>query len=176
MKTVLQWIAAISLLGNIGLSEEGKLNEEEKTHLVQEVKEMMKSFNEGDAKLLVEKTHPSIYKLAGGEENFKESLIQAAKQIMDLGIKAISDDISPPDRTYRAGEETVCFLPKKTVMEVNGQKIQSNSFMIAAKKEGKEWKYLDGAGLRKNPDMLWLFFPELPKDIKLPENTMSRIE
>ena len=72
--------------------------------------------------------------------------------------------------------EKICFLPKKTVMEVNGQKIQSNSFMIAAKKEGKEWNYLDGAGLRKNPDMLWLFFPELPKDIKLPENTMSRIE
>lgn len=32
---------------------------------------------------------------------------------------------------------------------------------------------MDGAGMRKNPLILRLFFPELPEDLALPENRLE---
>jgi hypothetical protein len=35
------------------------------------------------------------------------------------------------------------------------------SFMLAVRPiESKEWKYIDGAGLQKNPDMIYTLFPD----------------
>ena len=59
-------------------------------------------------------------------------------------------------------------------MTVGEQKIASVSYMVAAKKEGGDWKYLDGAGFRKNKDQLWTFFPDLPKDRRACPRTRSR--
>jgi hypothetical protein len=38
---------------------------------------------------------------------------------------------------------------------------------------GSEWKYLDGAGLRKHPEMLYQLLPKLERDIALPPNTIE---
>ncbi len=39
------------------------------------------------------------------------------------------------------------------------------SFMLAVRPlDSQEWKYIDGAGLQKNPDMLYSLFSEIPRD------------
>jgi hypothetical protein len=58
-------------------------------------------------------------------------------------------------------------------MEVQGKMVQSATFMIAVRQLGKEWKYLDGAGLRKHPDHLYRLLPKLERGIELPPNKVE---
>jgi len=46
--------------------------------------------------------------------------------------------------------------------------------MIVIRRLGsKEWKYLDGAGLRKNPNYLSVLLPKLEQGIELPPNNVE---
>lgn len=158
------------------LSGAEEFPEKERKAIAKEVSGMMASFNQGDAKALIEKTHPSIYKLAKGKENFEAALLAAAKQIMDQGIVIESFTVERPEKLYKAGDDSVCFVPKTLVMVLDGRRIKSVSYMVAIKGKDEVWRYLDGAGARKNPDQLWSLLPDLPKDVDLPENTVTRIE
>ena len=155
------------------LHSQDDIAENEAKAIAAEVNAMVGSFNKGDVKALLEKTHPAIYKLAGDQETFEQTLTQGAKQIMELGIKIDSLKVSEPTTLYKSGKDSVCFVPMSSVMHMGDQKIASTSFMIASKAEAGEWKYLDGSALKANPEMLWTFFPDLPKDIKLPPHTVQ---
>ncbi len=137
---------------------------------------MLKSFNTGDAKALVDRTHPSIYKLMNGQNNFEKNLIAGAKQIIECGIVIESLNVGLPDRLYRAGHEYVCFVPKTSIMQNGDKRFKSISYIVAIKGNDAKWRYLDGAGARRNPNQLWKLLPRLPKTIELPENTISLIE
>ncbi|NJM92502.1 MAG: hypothetical protein HC861_07660 [Rhodospirillaceae bacterium] len=46
--------------------------------------------------------------------------------------------------------------------------------MVAVRKPGtRDWKYFDGAGLRKQPEMLYQLVPELERGISLPPNMVE---
>ena len=144
--------------------------------IAREVSAMMEAFNKGDADMLIEKTHPAIHKLVGGEEIFKATALAGAKKIMELGVKIESYKAEAPKKFHQAGDEQVCFVPTVMVMLAQGVRIKNSGFMIGARKAGEDWRYLDGAFTKTNPDMLWTFFPKLDKDIKIPETTMEKLE
>jgi hypothetical protein len=48
--------------------------------------------------------------------------------------------------------------------------------MVAVKGIDGIWRYLEGAGMRRNPNQLWVLLPDLPKDVELPENTIAAVE
>ena len=172
MKYALNLIALLFLTASLHAQED--LPAEDSRYITAEIKAMMMAFNEGNADLVIKKTHPAIWKLSKvGQENFEKALKQGAKQIMEMGIKIDKLKVEQPTTFYKAGKESVCFVPMSSVMQMKDQKIASSSFMIAAKGEQGEWKYLDGTFVRTNPDQLWTFFPELPKDVQLPETKME---
>ena len=76
---------------------------------------------------------------------------------------------------YPAGEEEVCFVPRTSVVEIGGKRATSMTFMIAVRKPGGEWKFLDGAGLRKHPDLLYRLLPDLERGIELPHNMIEAL-
>jgi len=166
------------LIFTTSLQANEDLPEAEKKAIVADAKMMMTAFQGGDAELLISKTHPAIYKLmpGGDEEAFKKMMLQAAKQIMETGVKFEGLKFEEPDKVYKSGKDSLCFIPMKTVMTVKDMKIASSSFLIAAKGEAGEWKYLDGSALGTSPEMLWTFFPDLPRDIKIPEVKMEPLE
>jgi hypothetical protein len=134
-----------------------------------EITSMYDAFEHGDAKALLAKTHESLYKLTGGKEAFEKATQQAVDQLRGSGIKFLRSELGTPTQTYVADEEEVCFVPRVSVMEIQGKQAKSTGFMIAIRKLGTdEWKYLDGAGLRKNPDLLYLLMPKLERGIELP--------
>lgn len=132
---------------------------------------MERSFREAGYDGIAKGTHPSLIAQMGGEEKFRKTL-EGAVAIMQSGKVKVSDSkLEVPAELYEAGEEWVCFVPKRNTVEVEGQTVLSVGFFVAIrKKEENEWKLLDGAGLRRNPEMLWTLLPELPRDVKLPEN------
>lgn len=132
---------------------------------------MERSFREADYDGIAKGTHPSLIAKLGGEEKFRKSLESAVGMMRSGKVKISEAQLEVPAELYEAGDEWVCFVPKRNTVEVEGQTVRSVGFFVAIRKKAeKEWKLLDGAGLRRNPEMLWALLPELPRDVKLPEN------
>ena len=143
--------------------------EAERKAIAAEVEAMMSAFNNGNTEILLEKTHPILHDLVGGKDAFEKGAIRGVKIMMETGIKIDSLKTELPNKLYKSGGNSVCFVPVSSVMTVGDKKIASTSFMIAAKNKEGEWKYLDGTFVKTNPEQLRTFFPELPKDIDIPE-------
>ena len=135
------------------------------------------AFDRGDSETVIKMTHPSIYRLTNGKEAFEALTRQSFKQVATLGITILDSSLSPPSRIYNSGTDTVCFIPRTSVMTANGKKVRSIGFLIAVRgSDTSDWLFLDGSGLRKNPESLKTLLPGLPKDVALPENRKELIE
>lgn len=144
----------------------------ERETVAKEVYDMIEAFNRGVAKALIERSHHSVYELAGGREKLEAALMEAAKQLMEKGVVIESFRVGLPGKLYQAGTASVCFIPKTTVMMAEDLRFKSTSYMVAIRDGDGTWGYLDGAGARRDPEQLWELLPDLPKDVKLPENTI----
>jgi hypothetical protein len=133
------------------------------------IAKMERSFREADYEGIVQGTHPSLFKQAGGEEKFRKSLESAVSMLQSGKLKISEARLEIPGELHNAGEEWVCFVPKRNTIEVDGRTVRSRGFFVAVKKKAeKEWKLLDGAGFRGNPEMLWTLLPELPREVAIP--------
>lgn len=154
-----------------------ELSKAEAKALKSEIEAMFADFESGETKTLLAKTHPSIFALIGDQAAFEKMTNQAMKQILAMGITFVSSELGTPTKLHKAGDEEVCFVPRVSVMKMQGMTMKSTGYMIAIRDaKGGAWKYLDGAGLRKKPKMLSALLPELATDIKLPTNTIEVLE
>lgn len=136
---------------------------------------MIAAFQQGNPEELINRTHPSLYALFGGKEEASKATREAIAELQQT-VKFISHELGTPTKTFSAGAEEVCFFPTFAVMEVQGKRLKSTSFMVAIRRVGDtEWKYLDGAGLRNHPDLLSQLLPELDPKVEYPENTIEAL-
>lgn len=160
------WVAASAGAGTLSAADAEKLRADVAT--------LTASVERGDPELLIAQTHPSLYALTGGADNFEKLTRESVTQIPQSGIKFVSSTVGAPTKTYPAGDEQVCFVPRTAVMELQDKKVKTTTFMIAIRPaSGGGWKYLDGAGLRQSPDMLYQLLPKLERGVTLPENTVE---
>lgn len=138
---------------------------------------MLAAMSSGQVDIFVAKTHPALFPLLGGEDNFAKFTAEALLQLDKMGLKIISTEHQAPGPFYRAGNEMLSIVPRVSVMEIEGQRFKSTGFMVAIKNTTTNtWKYLDGSGLREDKGMLWQMFPELEPGIEFPENKAEVIE
>jgi hypothetical protein len=52
------------------------------------------------------------------------------------GVVIISDEAGVPGRTYAAGDEEVCFVPRQSLLRVRETPMRSTSFMVAVRRVG----------------------------------------
>lgn len=153
------------------------LSEAEAAALVADIESIMAKFEAGEVQPILDSTHESLIKMMGGQEPFESVTKAAVAQIEQMGIKYLESQMGTPTQVYVADSEEVCFVPRSSVMSVNGQKVKSTGFMIAVRKIGAAgWKYLDGAALQQNPELLWMLLPALSRDIQLPTNKTELIQ
>lgn len=137
--------------------------------LRRDIDAMMAAYEQGDVEALLGKTHPSLFKLVGDRDAFSRTAQQALDQLKTQGVRFVSSQTGDPSDTYPAGDEEVCFVPRESVLEIQGKRVKSNTFMIAIRPAGGgEWTYLDGSGVRGNPQMLYTLLPALSRDVPLP--------
>jgi hypothetical protein len=142
---------------------------EDRKAFLEKAESLQAAFDRGDAEAIIASTHPAIFNTVGREEFEKV----ARQSVASLGgkVTTISRTWGEPSAVYSSGPDEVCFLPRESVLEMEGKRASSKGFLIAARKKGAgEWLFLDGSGLRNNPELLWKLFPGLPKDVKLPPN------
>jgi hypothetical protein len=156
-------------------AEPTELSEGEKASLIKGGEALLKAYEAGDIDAIMSGTHDSIMKLVGSREKY-EAVIREAVKVLTAQVKIEGNEFGEPTPCYTCGTEEVIFLPKTTTMRVGDMRARGVGYLIAARTKGtKEWKYLDGAGIGKNPQLLWLLFPDLPKDIETPPNKVERL-
>lgn len=135
------------------------------------IAEMERCFRETNYDGIVKGTYPGLISEMGDGEEFRKTLEGAVATMQPGKVKIGTAELEVPAELHEAGEEWVCFVPKRNKVQVESQPILSVGFFVAIRKKAeKDWKLLDGAGLRRNPEMLWTLLPELPKVVKIPEN------
>lgn len=165
----LSWFLACSAVA-------GTLTPVEADSLRAQVAAITTAFERGDVEGLINLTHPSLKDFVGGPEAFAQVTRQSVEQLRQSGVTFVSSEVGTPTSTYSAGDEEVCFVPRISVMEIEGKKARSTTFMIAIRNIGhKEWSYLDGAGLRKHPELLYRLLPKLERGISLPLNMIESL-
>ena len=121
--------------------------------------------------MIAAKTHPRALALAGGKEQYAEVVKTMFTQLTASGMKIGEAEIGLPKKLYRAGTEEICFVPTTSILSFEDKKARNHSFLVAARqRDTTDWLFIDGFVLRKRPELLWSFFPELTNDVDLPQN------
>lgn len=162
----------IALAGHAGVAT--TLGQRDIDTLHSDIQTMTEAFERGDAEPMIQRTHPSLKAMVGGDEAFAAMTRNAVVQLGAMGLTFVSQEIGAPTRVYPAGKEEVCFVPRISVMALQGRQVKSIGYMVAIRpKGGGTWTYLDGAGLRTRPELLYRLLPDLERDVPLPTNTLE---
>ncbi len=154
----------------------GALSADESAALRQDVQAMMGAFARGDAELIIARTHPSLKRLAGGDEAYARMTRDTLKELRKAGVTIISDEAGVPGHTYAAGDEEVCFVPRQSLLRVREAPMRSTSFMLAVRRFGTtQWSFIDGAALLDNPALLRQLLPALEPGVTLPKGGMEAL-
>ena len=154
----------------------GELTPSESAALRQDVQAMMGAFARGDAELIIARTHPSLKRLAGGDEAYARMTRDTLKELRRTGVTIISDEAGVPGHTYAAGDEEVCFVPRQSLLRVREAPMRSTSFMLAVRRVGTaQWSFIDGAALLDNPALLRQLLPALEPGVTLPKGGMEAL-
>jgi hypothetical protein len=154
----------------------GELTPSESAALRQDVQGMLAAFARGDAELIIARTHPSLKRLAGGDEAYARMTRDTLKELRKAGVIIISDEAGVPGRTYAAGDEEVCFVPRQSLLRVREAPMRSTSFMLAVRHVGTpQWSFIDGAALLDNPALLRQLLPALEPGVTLPKGGMEAL-
>lgn len=154
----------------------GVLSADESAALRQDVQAMMGAFARGDAELIIARTHPSLKRLAGGDEAYARMTRDTLKELRKAGVTIISDEAGVPGRTYAAGDEEVCFVPRQSLLRVREAPMRSTSFMLSVRRVGTtRWSFIDGAALLDNPALLRQLLPALEPGVTLPKGGMQAL-
>lgn len=149
-----------------------KLTEVERTSLLTAAEALQKGFENGDADVIIQGTSKAITKIIP-QEQF-EALTRQAMGLMKE-VKFESNVYGEPTECWKIKEGDLCFLPRKSVMAIQGKRVSSTAFFICVQ-EGGKWTFLDNASVSKNPELLWQLFPDLSKDVKLMPSEVKVLE
>lgn len=163
------WLLALFCTFAAALTHAGELTPSEADALQQDVRSLLSTFARGDTDAMIARTHPSVKRFAGGDAAYAKAARDTMKALDEMGVKVISDDVGEPTRTYAAGDEEVCFVPRTTVLTIDAQTVKSLTFMIAIRPVGgTQWRYIDGAAMQAMPELLRQLLPDLQPDVPLP--------
>lgn len=101
-----------------------------------DIQTMTEAFERGDAEPMIQRTHPSLKAMVGGDEAFAEMTRNAVVQLGAMGLTFVSQEIGAPTRVYPAGKEEVCFVPRISVMALQDRQMKSIGYMVAIRPKG----------------------------------------
>ena len=174
-RCMLGWLLVAAQMTNMHAEASAgsrKLTDAERAALMTAAETLQKAFENGDADVIIQGTCKVITKIIP-QEQFEQLTRQAMVLMKD--IKFESNAYGEPTECWKVKDGELCFLPRKSVMVLQGRRVSSVAFFICVL-EGGKWTFLDNASVSKNPELLWQLFPELTKDAKLPPSEVKLLE
>ncbi|HRH97298.1 MAG TPA: hypothetical protein PLB55_15270 [Prosthecobacter sp.] len=145
------------------------LSADEKKKLLEQATVAQNAVNEWDFEGMMKHVPPLLLRMVG-EENFRRQAKASIEESKADGIRFLETTHGEPTPVHVSGEHEVCFVPRTSIVQMKDGRVKSTAFWVAVREKGAaEWKFLDGAPVHANPKALWGLFPDLPKDITIPE-------
>ena len=170
---LLALVFAVALPAVLRGGELIELAEADRKALMERAEATQRAFDNGDADAIIQSTHPAILKFFASREQFEVTTRKAVESLKGQ-VVVEKTELGNPTPLYVSGNDEVCFVPKTSIMRIGQTRGRAEGFLIAARqKETNEWLFLDCAGLRKDSSLLWKLFPDLPKEVPMPPNTIE---
>jgi hypothetical protein len=119
-------------------------------------------------------THPSVVKLAGGQDKMRVVVELMVKQLKEKGTEIRSLRTGEPGEPIRAGADLYIVVPYRLEMQAKVGTIKQNLFVIGVSPDsGNTWTFVNGD---VPPEQTHWLLPDLPKNLKLPAREKSVVE
>jgi hypothetical protein len=138
------------------------------------VSQMAHALENHDASVLADQTFDYAIKEAGGRDAYIK-VIETSFQSLDAKhYRMLSYVPQIPQDSVDAGPYDVCVIKQQLAFVLDAQTYRVDSFVLGIrKKNDKNWKYLDGAGISKHPEMLKKILPSLPDTFRIPDSSVT---
>ncbi len=137
---------------------------------------IMEATKQENYDVVLDKTYPSLIKIAGGEEAYQQLVAKNNLTFKQQGfvLGKIKNDL--PVDNFVIGDEEICLIPTRLSLKSSTKQAVVKSYMIAIRQESsQEWKYLNGVNMKQKFALLTLL-PNWPDEIELPESTVEMEE
>lgn len=157
-------------------SSAASLSKLESEQLVADVERVFDGFNRGDPEPFISSAHPLVYQHAGGQAAFESQARDAIRAFRDGTMTLTTLATGAPSELIQVDGGDICFVPRIVRLESNGRQARQTTYVVAIRDVSPQWRYVDAAPFRTNPDLLYTMLPFLPQGTKLPPNTIEVIE
>jgi|GEM_PF-5783782 len=173
MKTQLTGLLSLALFA-AAPAFAAPISQNDQAVIAKEIDQMSHALENHDVAFLADHTYDFAVDQAGGRDAFMKSAESSIQALASKHYRVISVAPQIPSDSVDAGSLEVCVIKEHLVFGVDNDTYQAESFVLGIrKKSDKDWKYLDGAGISKNPSMLKKALPALPDSFQLPETSVS---
>ncbi len=144
------------------------LSQQDVQQIKQDIHTLQSAIETHDVESVLNLTHDSIFQKMASRETMQAVLVETYGKFEQLQVKVHDYQIGEFGQAYQAGDEIAVFVPTQTLMEIQQQKIQSTSYLLALKNRAGEWHYIDGSAFKQDPLQMWFLVPDLPTDVVVP--------
>ncbi len=144
--------------------------------LIQKTEKFLNAYLDKDYQSMAEMTHPNVVSLGGGIDWVKKDLAADREALESLGFKYKSGEVGDPGKFHQSGEETLCFITQKLIVEIEGNDYMAEVPLLASSiNEGSSWTFVsldrfDANGLKD-------FVPSYNQEMGWPEiKPMEKVE
>jgi hypothetical protein len=136
-------------------SEETIILDLAKAQIAKDYTQMNQALNEGSFDLVVQYTHPTVYRTLGGPDKLKEMLVQVRSQAQN-----ISSEVLDVAALHQKGKQVQAIIQHSTTIRTNdGEEVTRGSSFAFSDNAGESWVFA-GINGRSFQEMK-SFFPEI---------------
>lgn len=137
-------------------------------NIIKSAQTYTQAYIDSDVDKLFFLTHPNIVSMGGGKEYVLEDIRRERMAFDNMNMKFVSGDVGTPSIPVTENGELQVIVPVKYVVDLNGDKYESNSSLFAGSSDdGETWRFVNLD--QHDRESLLLFIPSLSDQIKFPE-------
>lgn len=128
----------------------------------------------GDFAKVIDGTYDGIVKHLGGRDKAIKFVEKGMRGLRDKGIIFKAYKVGDPGAFHREGDNTFVVVPTVLEMTLPGSRLTAKSYLLGISSDGKNWKFVDGAGLSQK-EVVDKVLPKLPPKLKLPAKEPPKV-
>lgn len=133
-----------------------------------DLQKVMAAVFESDMETIATFTHPKIFELVGGKEQFMEQIGKVFDQTKAAGVRFGGATVGKEIDYFTGTDNEFLIVGTEMSIEAGGNATKQSGHQLGVKKKGEAgWKYVDCSAL--NTQMARDWFPDFPADRSIPK-------
>jgi hypothetical protein len=171
----MRWLLLLVVAATLSCGRAAKVEpldgETAKANLVSQARELMDSTLSGDYERAMGFTHPKAVEMMGGKRKYVQVLKDGMASFQKDGVEINKISLDDPSAVVQNGNEHFSIVPQTLAMTFNKTKVglQRGYLVALSTNGGRNWVFLDGAGIKEDRTKLKSLLPNFPDALELPK-------